>query len=143
MYNGTKIIIGLIVFILIVTIPFTYNLIARTDTSGAPEMEILPGAGDECVRSKEYMRPFHMDLLNQWRDTVVRQGNRFTEGPKGERMEMSLSNSCMNCHSNKENFCDRCHNYMAVSPYCWDCHITPAEAVKPLAAASNVPKEEK
>ena len=27
------------------------------------------------------------------------------------------------CHANKAEFCDRCHNYAAVKPYCWDCHI--------------------
>jgi hypothetical protein len=36
---------------------------------------------------------------------------------------MSLSNTCLDCHSNKAEFCDRCHNYASVSPYCWDCHI--------------------
>ena len=36
---------------------------------------------------------------------------------------MSLQNECMRCHSNKKKFCDECHNYMAVKPYCWDCHI--------------------
>jgi len=40
---------------------------------------------------------------------------------------MSLQNGCMTCHSNKKKFCDECHNYMAVVPYCWDCHIQPKE----------------
>jgi hypothetical protein len=40
---------------------------------------------------------------------------------------MSLQNGCMRCHSNKKKFCDECHNYMAVKPYCWDCHIQPKE----------------
>jgi len=33
----------------------------------------------------------------------------------------------MKCHSNKKEFCDKCHNYMAVVPYCWSCHIAPKE----------------
>ena len=132
MFDASKIIIGLIIFVLIVTIPFTYNIIAKTEIGEAPEMEILPQAGDQCIRSKEYMRPNHMDLLNQWRDQVVREGDRFTEGPKGDRIEKSLSNTCLDCHSNKENFCDRCHTYMAVDPYCWDCHNTPAEVADTL-----------
>jgi hypothetical protein len=33
----------------------------------------------------------------------------------------------MECHSNKTKFCDQCHNYMGVAPYCWDCHIAPKE----------------
>jgi hypothetical protein len=40
---------------------------------------------------------------------------------------MSLTNTCLDCHPNKDTFCDRCHNYMAVSPYCWDCHIVPEQ----------------
>jgi hypothetical protein len=40
---------------------------------------------------------------------------------------MSLQNSCMKCHSNKKEFCDKCHNYVAVKPYCWSCHIAPKE----------------
>jgi hypothetical protein len=40
---------------------------------------------------------------------------------------MSLQNGCMQCHSNKKKFCDECHNYLSVKPFCWDCHIQPAE----------------
>ena len=29
---------------------------------------------------------------------------------------MSLTRTCMDCHSNKAEFCDRCHNYLAVRP---------------------------
>ena len=28
---------------------------------------------------------------------------------------MSLSNTCLDCHSNKAEFCDRCHNYASVT----------------------------
>ena len=137
------IIFGLLVFFLVVTIPFSYNLISKTNTGSAPEPEILPEmAGDKCVRSKDYMRPYHMDLLNEWRDSVVRKGERFTEGPHGEQIEKSLSLTCLKCHANKENFCDRCHNYMAVDPYCWDCHVSPAEAVPPQMAATQILQED-
>jgi hypothetical protein len=40
---------------------------------------------------------------------------------------MSLQNTCMQCHPNKAEFCDRCHNYASVKPYCWDCHVEPKE----------------
>ena len=29
---------------------------------------------------------------------------------------------CLDCHKNKSNFCDKCHDYMGVKPYCWECH---------------------
>ena len=38
---------------------------------------------------------------------------------------MSLTNTCLGCHSNKAQFCDQCHNYLEVTPYCWDCHVDP------------------
>jgi hypothetical protein len=39
---------------------------------------------------------------------------------------MSLTGTCLTgCHTNKAEFCDRCHNYAAVSVYCWDCHVDP------------------
>jgi len=40
---------------------------------------------------------------------------------------MSLQNTCMECHSNKSKFCDQCHTYAAVNPFCWECHIQPEE----------------
>jgi hypothetical protein len=33
----------------------------------------------------------------------------------------------MGCHVNKSEFCDRCHDYTAVTPYCWECHVEPRE----------------
>ena len=143
MHDTGKIIIGLIVFLIIMTSPVWYNLVNGVTPMQNPEIATknVPGK-DKCVEPAEYMRAFHMDLLNQWRDDVVRQGDRFTEGPYGKQIEKSLSNTCMDCHSNKKNFCDRCHNSMAVAPYCWDCHITPAEIVETAIAMVPAPKEE-
>jgi len=31
----------------------------------------------------------------------------------------------MKCHTDKAKFCDRCHNYVGVTPNCWDCHVEP------------------
>jgi hypothetical protein len=42
---------------------------------------------------------------------------------------MSLEETCFSCHDDKSNFCDSCHDYTAVDPYCWDCHaFDPASA---------------
>ncbi len=35
----------------------------------------------------------------------------------GKKYNMSLQNECMKCHSNKAQFCDQCHNYMAVTSH--------------------------
>ncbi len=142
MNDMTKIIIGLIIFIIVITLPITYNLATQSNLSGAPELVIPPEAGNKCIESKEYMRANHMDLLNQWRDQVVRQGVRFTTGPNGNQIEMSLTRTCLDCHSNNDDFCNKCHDYMAVEPYCWDCHITPQEEAQPQTADALMPKEE-
>jgi hypothetical protein len=76
----------------------------------------------------EYMRANHMQLLNDWRDNVLRDDNRTAVQVEGRDYRKGLQQACMQCHSNKEKFCDNCHAYTAVNPYCWDCHLTPKEA---------------
>ncbi len=122
MYDSGKILAGIIIFILLITFPFWLNSI-QGEYKGEPELVIDRSNGAQCVKSTDYMRNSHMTLLNEWRDEVVRNDNRFYTISSGERIEMSLSNTCMSCHANKEEFCDRCHDYSGVKPYCWDCHI--------------------
>ena len=113
---------GVIIFIIIATFPFWYN---RGKAAPVPELELTATAkaAEVCVRSTEYMKAEHMQLLDVWRDAVVRRGDRTYVSPSGKEYNMSLSNTCLDCHSNKAEFCDRCHNYVSVRPYCWDCHI--------------------
>ncbi|MGB5893475.1 MAG: sulfate reduction electron transfer complex DsrMKJOP subunit DsrJ [Ignavibacteriaceae bacterium] len=127
MYDSGKILLGLIVFVGLFTSPIWYDL-ASGESASKPNI-ILPVDEDikECVAGKEYMRASHMDLLNEWRDLVVREGKRIYTSPTGKEFEMSLSNTCTNCHSNKSEFCDRCHDYLGVTPYCWNCHVEPPE----------------
>lgn len=119
---------GLAIFIALVSFPFLYNLGRAT---AAPQIELTEQAraAKECIRSTDYMKKEHMVLLNEWRDAVVRDGYRVFVNSQGKSFNMSLSNTCLDCHSNKAQFCDRCHDYVSVSPYCWDCHIeNPKEA---------------
>jgi hypothetical protein len=67
-----------------------------------------------------------MDLLMTWRDQVVRENVRTFVAPDGKTYAMSLTKTCMKCHASKADFCDKCHDYVAVKPYCWDCHIDPS-----------------
>jgi hypothetical protein len=121
MSDKGKIYIGLGLFLLVVTFPFWYGWAggARGDR---PQLE-MPVGVSECVEDVEYMRALHMDLLNQWRDAVVRDGNRLFISSSGQQHEMSLSKTCLSCHTNKAQFCDQCHNYVGVTPSCWDCHV--------------------
>lgn len=131
MYNGAKIIIGLIIFLGLVIFPFIYSGGKATPKPDpkvdTPEILQLPESERKCVESKAYMKKEHMTMLNEWRDWVVRDGVTHYVSTSGKEYNMSLQNTCMKCHSNKEKFCDECHNYTAVSPYCWDCHIEPKE----------------
>ena len=116
------IISGIVVFALLALFPFWYN---RGKAAPAPKLELTEKAkaAKECVRSTDYMRAEHMHLLDIWRHAVVREGKRVYVNPSGKEFDMSLSNTCLDCHSNPAQFCDRCHNYASVRPYCWDCHI--------------------
>jgi len=122
MKDKKKILAGLAIFIAIVTFPFWFNL---GKAAPAPEVELTAKAkaAKSCVMPTEYMKAEHMQLLDVWRHKVVRGAERMFVNPDGKLYNMSLSNTCLDCHSNKEKFCDRCHDYASVRPYCWDCHI--------------------
>jgi hypothetical protein len=124
MNDKALVIVGLVVFVLIVAFPFWYGA-ASGEERPVPEKP----DGERCVRDKAYMTASHMELLNEWRDRVVRDGERFLEieglpGPANGKWEMSLTNTCLSCHD-REASCKRCHDYASVRPYCWDCHIVP------------------
>ena len=125
MYNKRLIIPGLIIFIVLVTSPIWYNGLVAGPLP--PKPELPPGGEQNCVRSAAEMRDIHMSLLNEWRDDVLRDGNRVAVTVDGKEYRKGLQMACMQCHSNKEKFCDTCHEYASVKPYCWDCHLAPAE----------------
>jgi hypothetical protein len=122
MKDKNKILAGLVVFIALFTLPFWFNM---GKAAPAPELELTEKAkaAKVCVMPTEYMKAEHMQLLDVWRHNVVRNAERAFVNPEGKLFNMSLSNTCLDCHSNKEKFCDRCHDYASVRPYCWDCHI--------------------
>ncbi len=131
MYNGGKIVIGLLIFVGLVISPFLLKgdkATAKPDPKvDTPEILKMPVGERTCVEDKEYMKAEHMKMLNEWRDWVVRDGLNIYTSKAGKEYTMSLQNTCMKCHSNKSKFCDECHNYVGVKPYCWDCHIAPKE----------------
>jgi hypothetical protein len=114
---------GLIVFLGMITFPVWYNLAAGA-VSKAPELK-MPAQEKNCVAPVDYMRTSHMDLLMDWREQVVRQNIRIFKAFDGKTYTMGLTQTCMKCHTSKADFCDRCHAYAGVTPYCWDCHIDP------------------
>jgi hypothetical protein len=128
MYDGGKVIAGLVIGLGIIAFPFLYNFAFGGPAYEKPELQYPPeDKATECVEATKWMAAEHMQLLDEWRDEVVRNANRMYHASDGEIYEMSLQKTCMECHETKEKFCDRCHDAAAVSPYCWDCHIAPLE----------------
>ena len=86
---------------------------------------------DACVAPTAEMRRYHMEYLKHDRDKTVHEGIR--------DLKNSLA-GCVDCHAAKDGnggyasinadgqFCDKCHNYMAVTLACFQCHRkTPAD----------------
>ncbi len=124
MYDKGKIIIGLVIFVILVSFPFWFHI---GQASYEPPDLQLPEEEEDCIEPTQWMRDNHMELLDVWRDKVVREVKPIYVSSTGEKMEISLQKTCMDCHTSKEKFCDRCHNKASVSPYCWDCHVAPEE----------------
>ena len=132
-YDLKYILLGLAIFFGLVISPILPNL-GKIVAAPSPKLDtpaILKLAEKErqCVMPTPYMRANHMQMLIDWREGVVRNGNREFINPGGKKFTVSLSNTCMECHSNKTQFCDQCHNYVAVTPNCWGCHLDKEQKV--------------
>ena len=129
LYNRGIIITGIVVFLIAATFPFWYG---RGKAVPPPDLKLDTPAIQQltekrCVESTPFMRANHMKLLDTWRDEVVREETRTYRAADGRIHNMSLTGTCLECHSNKKQFCDRCHDYSGAKPACWNCHIIPEE----------------
>ena len=120
MRDRGKILLGIAIFLVVVLFPIWFTA-AFGKPGAVPTPKAKEGAG-ECIFPADYMRVHHMEILDDWRDLVVRQEQREWTGPDGRTHEMSLTRTCMDCHI-KADSCDVCHTYADVKPYCWDCHL--------------------
>jgi hypothetical protein len=132
-YDLKYILLGLVIFFGLVISPILPNL-GKIVTAPSPKLDtpaILKLAEKErqCVMPTPYMRANHMQMLIDWRQAAVRNADREFINPAGKKFTVSLSNTCMGCHSNKTQFCDQCHNYVAVTPNCWGCHLDKEQKV--------------
>jgi len=127
MSDKIKVLAGFIIFIGIISIPFWIN---AGKMKPAPEPVLSEKAQKAGFCIEDNMAANHMQILDMFRDTVVRNGERIYTNKKGEKFMMSLStgpDSCLGCHESKADFCDKCHDYASVDPFCWECHIDPKE----------------
>jgi hypothetical protein len=126
MYDGVKIGIGTLIFLVLLLFP-VWNQFGKAAKVPDPQLSETAKQAEQCIEPKLFMKTQHMKLLDQWRNDVVRDADRYYQSSGGKTYYKSLQVTCMDCHSNKTQFCDQCHNYMGVVPFCWDCHIAPKE----------------
>jgi hypothetical protein len=111
--------------VLIILLPLAYSLVSSITAQGADATEAFLERPDpekgSCVREKAYMRYHHWELLREIREEVVRYGRREEIERNGKRMEVGL-NTCKECHTSRERFCDQCHHAVSLYPDCFDCH---------------------
>jgi hypothetical protein len=131
LYDFKYIVLGLLIFFGLIFSSVLPNL-GKTVAAPDPKLDtpaIQKLKEKKCVMPTDYMRANHMQMLVDWRESVVRDGQREFVNPEGKKFVASLSNTCMDCHSNKTQFCDQCHNYVAVTPNCWGCHLDKEQKV--------------
>ncbi len=121
-YDADKIITGLIIFLCLITFPVYYSVVSGKALY-KPDPKIITEE-KQCIEPRLYMRAKHVDLLESWKESAVREGNRIYITSDGKKYYISLTDTCMKCHQNKAEFCDQCHNYVGVKPNCWNCHIS-------------------
>jgi len=109
--------------LLVVLVPVVYSLaagaLAASPEEGGrflecPEGNCLEGTPYE-VEERGWMRKHHWQFLRWLREEAVRYGRRG---------ELSL-NKCIECHSSREAFCNRCHEAVSLEPDCFGCHDYP------------------
>ena len=126
MQKKTNIVVGILVFLLVMSAPI-WMIFGKDAAASNVEVSLdtpTINALDEkkCIYDTEYMRENHMEILHQWKVQVVRDDNRVMVTPDGREFEMSLQNTCLDCHSNYDEFCEKCHDANGVDPNCWTCH---------------------
>jgi hypothetical protein len=126
MYDRGKILTLLIVGIGLLLFPVFYTA-GKAAKAPVPELSAKAKEAKECIEPASIMRTQHMKILDAWRSEAVRENDRLYMSSNGKAYDKSLQNTCMSCHSNKIQFCDQCHNYVGVTPFCWDCHLEPKE----------------
>jgi hypothetical protein len=120
MHDTGKVLVGLAVFAGVATGPVWYGL--GRGKGQPPELEKPVGGATRCIEPTPIMRARHMEILNEWRDAVVRGDQRVYVASDGQRHRMSLTGTCLRCHAEPAKFCIKCHEYAGVEAFCWDCH---------------------
>ena len=89
LYNAKAVTVGIVAFLVVCTSPFWAGFGSSDYTS--PKVS-LPKDAKECIEDTAFMKAEHMQLLNEWRDQALRQGNRVYVAKNGKKWNISLSN---------------------------------------------------
>ena len=105
--------------VVIILLPLGYSVVSSqlAEPPSAEELFLeMPGPEhDACVKETTWMRYHHWELLRQTREEVVRYGERGNPGLA----------KCMECHTSRERFCNKCHDAVSMTPDCYGCHYYP------------------
>ena len=95
----TNVIIGIVIFAILVTVPF-WSAILSPASGAAPEVSLdtpvinhLSGDDYKCLEVVEWMRAHNMVLLSDWKVEVVREGTRTYIAEDGTEYLASLQNT--------------------------------------------------
>ena len=97
MRDRAKIAAGLALFVAVALFPVWQR--AAVGTPARPEPKIAKPQ-TQCVAQRGTMRVSHMQVLDGWRDGVVRTGIRTERTADGRAVTRSLGGTCLECHSN-------------------------------------------
>lgn len=117
MNNKTLGIIVTVAVFILMSAPFIYTALGNGLFGKPPAPKLtMPTNAEQCIAPTEWMRANHQNLLLHERKDSVREGVR--------TVKHSLNN-CKSCHTKREEFCDRCHQYTGAKPECFECHYVP------------------
>jgi len=95
-----------------------------------PKPVIAQAQGEKCVEPTDFMRRNHMKVLMFHRDRTMHEGIRTTQHSLKGCVECHASPQTGTVAGSKNDFCQSCHTYAAVSIDCFECHATrPKQAV--------------
>jgi hypothetical protein len=114
------------IVLLLLAVSYLFMQQGHAEKAPEPPARPVPVDSTKCIAPVGKMRASHMQMLNEWRHSSVREGNRVHVTPDGRRFEKSL-NTCLGCHGQNRLFCFNCHMYANVKPTCWNCHLSPME----------------
>ena len=116
----------------IILTPFAYSVgrfaWASIFPATKPFLQAAADPSQRCVRDPAWMRQNHRVFLRELCDKTVREG---------VRNEITLR-SCSQCHKDKAQFCDKCHNTVNLHPDCFDCHFY-SITTRPVASLEGAP----